>query len=89
MGDDREADLTPHRRDVRQLVGIQDRSHRDHDAVRDLEGRHADGALDDAATATVLALEQGATGIYNVVDDDPAPASDCPSARNVSSCGLT
>ena len=29
--------------------------------------------LDDAATATVLALEQDATGIYNVVDDDPAP----------------
>ena len=29
--------------------------------------------LDDAAAATVLALEQRATGIYNVVDDDPAP----------------
>jgi 2-alkyl-3-oxoalkanoate reductase len=29
--------------------------------------------LDDAAAATVLALEQGATGIYNVVDDEPAP----------------
>jgi nucleoside-diphosphate-sugar epimerase len=29
--------------------------------------------LDDAAAATVLALEQGATGIYNVTDDDPAP----------------
>ena len=29
--------------------------------------------LEDAAAATVLALEQGATGIYNVVDDDPAP----------------
>jgi nucleoside-diphosphate-sugar epimerase len=29
--------------------------------------------LDDAATATVLALEQEATGVYNVVDDDPAP----------------
>ena len=32
--------------------------------------------LDDAATATALALEQGATGIYNVVDDDPAPVSE-------------
>ncbi len=32
--------------------------------------------LDDAAAATVLALEQGATGIYNVVDDDPAPVSE-------------
>jgi nucleoside-diphosphate-sugar epimerase len=30
--------------------------------------------LDDAAAATVLALEQGAAGIYNIVDDDPAPA---------------
>jgi nucleoside-diphosphate-sugar epimerase len=29
--------------------------------------------LDDAAAATVLALEQGASGIYNVVDDEPAP----------------
>ncbi len=29
--------------------------------------------LDDAAAATVLALEAGAPGIYNVVDDDPAP----------------
>jgi 2-alkyl-3-oxoalkanoate reductase len=29
--------------------------------------------LDDAAAATVLALEGGAAGIYNVVDDEPAP----------------
>ena len=29
--------------------------------------------LEDAAAATALALERGATGIYNVVDDDPAP----------------
>jgi nucleoside-diphosphate-sugar epimerase len=29
--------------------------------------------LEDAAAATVLALEQGATGIYNIVDDEPAP----------------
>ena len=29
--------------------------------------------LDDAATATILALEEGAPGIYNVVDDEPAP----------------
>jgi nucleoside-diphosphate-sugar epimerase len=40
----------------------------------------ADGAgvssfihLDDAAEATVLALEHGSAGIYNVVDDEPAP----------------
>ena len=32
--------------------------------------------LDDAAAATVLALEEGAPGIYNVVDDDPAPVSE-------------
>jgi nucleoside-diphosphate-sugar epimerase len=31
--------------------------------------------LDDAATATVLAVEQQAKGVYNVVDDEPAPAS--------------
>lgn len=29
--------------------------------------------LEDAATATILALEQAAQGVYNVVDDDPAP----------------
>jgi nucleoside-diphosphate-sugar epimerase len=29
--------------------------------------------LDDAAAATVLALERGEPGIYNIVDDDPAP----------------
>jgi 2-alkyl-3-oxoalkanoate reductase len=29
--------------------------------------------LDDAASATLLALEQGKPGIYNIVDDDPAP----------------
>jgi nucleoside-diphosphate-sugar epimerase len=32
--------------------------------------------LDDAASATVLALEKDARGVYNVVDDEPAPASD-------------
>jgi nucleoside-diphosphate-sugar epimerase len=29
--------------------------------------------LDDAAAASVLALEQDGPGIYNIVDDDPAP----------------
>jgi nucleoside-diphosphate-sugar epimerase len=29
--------------------------------------------LDDAAEATVLALEDGGAGIYNVVDDEPSP----------------
>jgi 2-alkyl-3-oxoalkanoate reductase len=32
--------------------------------------------LDDAAAATVLALERGEAGIYNIVDDEPAPARD-------------
>jgi 2-alkyl-3-oxoalkanoate reductase len=32
--------------------------------------------LDDAASATVLAVEQGEAGIYNVVDSDPAPVSE-------------
>ncbi len=30
--------------------------------------------LDDAAAATALALEYGAAGIYNIVDDEPAPS---------------
>jgi nucleoside-diphosphate-sugar epimerase len=30
--------------------------------------------FEDAAEATALALERGASGVYNVVDDDPAPA---------------
>ena len=29
--------------------------------------------IDDAVTATVAALEGGAPGVYNVVDDHPAP----------------
>jgi nucleoside-diphosphate-sugar epimerase len=29
--------------------------------------------VDDAAAATVAACERGGPGIYNVVDDDPAP----------------
>lgn len=32
--------------------------------------------LDDAASATVLAVEQQARGVFNVVDDDPAPVSE-------------
>jgi nucleoside-diphosphate-sugar epimerase len=30
--------------------------------------------LDDVASATVLAVERDGTGVYNIVDDDPAPA---------------
>jgi nucleoside-diphosphate-sugar epimerase len=32
--------------------------------------------LDDAASATVAALERGAPGVYHVVDDEPAPMRD-------------
>ncbi|SFF12285.1 Nucleoside-diphosphate-sugar epimerase [Actinacidiphila alni] len=32
--------------------------------------------LEDAASATVLAVEMKARGVFNVVDDEPAPASD-------------
>jgi nucleoside-diphosphate-sugar epimerase len=32
--------------------------------------------LDDAAAATVLAIEHDGAGIYNIVDDEPAPASE-------------
>ena len=32
--------------------------------------------LDDAASATVLAIEQKARGVFNIADDEPAPASE-------------
>jgi nucleoside-diphosphate-sugar epimerase len=32
--------------------------------------------LDDAASATVLAVEQKAVGVFNIVDDEPAPVSE-------------
>jgi nucleoside-diphosphate-sugar epimerase len=32
--------------------------------------------IDDAAAATVAAVEHGAAGVYNIVDDDPAPVSE-------------
>jgi nucleoside-diphosphate-sugar epimerase len=32
--------------------------------------------VDDAASATVLAVEQQAKGVFNIVDDEPAPASE-------------
>ena len=32
--------------------------------------------VDDAASATALAVERGAPGVYNIVDDDPAPVSE-------------
>jgi nucleoside-diphosphate-sugar epimerase len=39
-------------------------------------GRFSFVHVDDAVEATVLALERGAPGVYNVVDDEPAPAKD-------------
>jgi nucleoside-diphosphate-sugar epimerase len=32
--------------------------------------------VDDAASATVLAIEQKVTGVFNIVDDEPAPANE-------------
>jgi nucleoside-diphosphate-sugar epimerase len=32
--------------------------------------------VDDAARATVLAIERSATGVFNIVDDEPAPVSE-------------
>jgi nucleoside-diphosphate-sugar epimerase len=32
--------------------------------------------LDDAASATVLAVEQGVKGVFNIVDDEPAPVGE-------------
>ncbi|TDD77978.1 NAD(P)-dependent oxidoreductase [Actinomadura darangshiensis] len=37
-------------------------------------GRSSWVHLDDAASATVLAVEQKAGGVFNIVDDEPAPA---------------
>jgi nucleoside-diphosphate-sugar epimerase len=32
--------------------------------------------VDDAASATVLTVEQKARGVFNIVDDEPAPVSE-------------
>ncbi|HSK97526.1 MAG TPA: NAD(P)-dependent oxidoreductase [Euzebyales bacterium] len=32
--------------------------------------------VDDAAAATVLAIDHGTSGLYNIVDDDPAPVAE-------------
>lgn len=36
-------------------------------------GLYSFAHVDDAASATVAAVERGAPGVYNIVDDDPAP----------------
>src|ERR687893_3144701 len=40
------------------------------------EGTYSFIHIDDAASATVAALEQATPGVYNVVDDDPATAAE-------------
>jgi nucleoside-diphosphate-sugar epimerase len=32
--------------------------------------------VDDASSATILAVERGATGVFNIVDDEPAPVNE-------------
>jgi nucleoside-diphosphate-sugar epimerase len=44
--------------------------------VGDGSGRFSFVHVDDAAAATVLALEHGEPGVYHVTDDEPAPARD-------------
>jgi 2-alkyl-3-oxoalkanoate reductase len=44
--------------------------------VGDGAGRFSFIHLDDAAAATVLALDHGTPGIYHITDDEPAPARD-------------
>jgi nucleoside-diphosphate-sugar epimerase len=39
-------------------------------------GRFSFVHVDDAAAATLLAMDRGAPGIYHVTDDEPAPARD-------------
>ena len=49
------------------------------------EGRSSFIHVDDAAAATVHALDHGAPGIYNITDDHPATASEwIPSSRGSS-----
>lgn len=44
--------------------------------VGDGEGVWSFVHIDDAASATAAAVESGSSGIYNVVDDEPAPVSE-------------
>ncbi len=44
--------------------------------VGDGDGRYPFVHVDDAAAVTANAVERGAPGIYNIVDDDPAPVRD-------------
>ena len=44
--------------------------------VGDGGGQFSFVEVDDAAAATVMALERGAEGVYNIVDDEPARVRD-------------
>ncbi len=44
--------------------------------VGDGAGRYPFIHVDDAASATVQAVDNGSPGVYNVVDDEPAPQSE-------------
>ena len=44
--------------------------------VGDGQGRYPFVHVDDAVAVTATAVERGAPGVYNVVDDEPAPARD-------------
>jgi 2-alkyl-3-oxoalkanoate reductase len=45
--------------------------------IGDSEGVWSWLHVDDAATANVAAVEGHATGVFNIVDDEPAPMSEC------------
>ena len=52
---------------------VQEIRHRRMPLVGDANGWWSFVHIDDAARATALAVERGEPGIYNIVDDDPAP----------------
>jgi nucleoside-diphosphate-sugar epimerase len=56
-------------------VGLQVRKRR-YPMIGDGRGTYSFIHIDDAASATVAALERARPGIYNVVDDDPATAAE-------------
>ena len=66
------------RHDVERLVREVAREAREETQARERGDLvvHAREHLDDAASATVLAVEQKARGVFNIVDDEPAPVSE-------------
>jgi 2-alkyl-3-oxoalkanoate reductase len=55
---------------------LDDIRHRRYAIVGDGRGVWSFIHIDDAASATLAAVERGAPGIYNIADDDPAPVSE-------------